>query len=78
MHRSEDCFQIGWPMRLEHDFFCIDPSSDSKTKKPRQSVRTDEDKKSPNEDEEMEVNFAFHFKCLTSNHNYQLWKMVHV
>ncbi|CDP06081.1 unnamed protein product [Coffea canephora] len=51
---SEDCFQIGWPMRLEHDFFCIDPSSDSKTKKPRQSVRTDEDKKSPNEDEEME------------------------
>ncbi|KAK1591245.1 hypothetical protein Q3G72_004616 [Acer saccharum] len=22
---SPDCFQIGWPMRLDHDFFCVSP-----------------------------------------------------
>ncbi|KAL5736702.1 hypothetical protein ACOSQ2_031490 [Xanthoceras sorbifolium] len=22
---SSDCFQIGWPMRLDHDFFCVSP-----------------------------------------------------
>lgn len=31
---SPDCFQIGWPMRLDHDFFCI-PSSKKPSKKPK-------------------------------------------
>ncbi|KAL3508824.1 hypothetical protein ACH5RR_028225 [Cinchona calisaya] len=52
---SEDCFQIGWPMRLEHDFFCIHPSSDRKISKSKQPVKTDEDKNVANEDEEMEA-----------------------
>ncbi|KAJ4842397.1 putative callose synthase 8 [Turnera subulata] len=29
---SPDCFQIGWPMRLDHDFFCVQNSGKSKVK----------------------------------------------
>ncbi|KAL3651083.1 putative callose synthase 8 [Castilleja foliolosa] len=36
---SPDCFEIGWPMRLDHDFFYVDPSNDVKKKKP---VKTSE------------------------------------
>ncbi|XP_020251345.1 putative callose synthase 8 isoform X2 [Asparagus officinalis] len=25
---SVDCFKLGWPMRLEHDFFCTSPPTD--------------------------------------------------
>ncbi|KAL0399594.1 UNVERIFIED_CONTAM: putative callose synthase 8 [Sesamum radiatum] len=51
---SPDCFQIGWPMRLDHDFFCVSPSNDSKKKKSRKSVKTrDEEKSDNNEDEEL-------------------------
>ncbi|XP_050370862.1 putative callose synthase 8 isoform X1 [Argentina anserina] len=27
---SPDCFEIGWPMRLDHDFFCIPKKSNAK------------------------------------------------
>ncbi|KAL8512379.1 hypothetical protein ACS0TY_018750 [Phlomoides rotata] len=51
---SPDCFEIGWPMRLGHDFFYIDPSKDGKKKKSRTSVKTREEEKIVNnEDEEM-------------------------
>lgn len=54
--RSPDCFEIGWPMRQDHDFFCINPSKNVKKKKSRTSSKTQEDEKSDNiEDEEMGV-----------------------
>ena len=31
-HRSPDCFQIGWPMRLDHDFFFTNPDKEKGTK----------------------------------------------
>ncbi|KAH6785388.1 hypothetical protein C2S51_037843 [Perilla frutescens var. frutescens] len=51
---SPDCFEIGWPMRQDHDFFCINPSNDVKKKKSRRSGNTHEEEKSDNnEDIEM-------------------------
>ncbi|KAI3457533.1 hypothetical protein Pfo_014196 [Paulownia fortunei] len=51
---SPDCFEIGWPMRLDHDFFCVHPPNDGKVKKSRTSVKTREEETSDNnEDEEM-------------------------
>ncbi|KAK6134488.1 hypothetical protein DH2020_031770 [Rehmannia glutinosa] len=51
---SPDCFEIGWPMRLDHDFFCVHPPNDGKKKRSRRSVKTrDEEKSDNNEDEEM-------------------------
>ncbi|XP_059662797.1 putative callose synthase 8 [Cornus florida] len=49
-----DCFQIGWPMRLDHDFFCVQPLNDQKVTNARGLVNTTEEKKiEENEDEEM-------------------------
>ncbi|KAI5662239.1 hypothetical protein M9H77_21562 [Catharanthus roseus] len=52
---SPDCFEIGWPMRRDHDFFCTRPPNEvKKTRRTQKSVLDEEDKKnSPNEDEEM-------------------------
>ncbi|XP_031116196.1 putative callose synthase 8 isoform X1 [Ipomoea triloba] len=55
---SPDCFQIGWPMRLDHDFFCVKSVPDQKVEKVRSPVGNVEDKKNDaneaeNEDEEM-------------------------
>ncbi|PIN16654.1 1,3-beta-glucan synthase/callose synthase catalytic subunit [Handroanthus impetiginosus] len=51
---SPECFEIGWPMRRDHDFFCIHPSNDGKMKKSRTSVkRRKEERRDNNEDEEM-------------------------
>ncbi|KAL9145596.1 hypothetical protein ABFS82_13G054300 [Erythranthe guttata] len=52
---SPDCFQIGWPMRLDHDFFCVHPPDDSKKKKSQRKVKTQEEEETinNNEDEEM-------------------------
>lgn len=57
IHRSPDCFEIGWPMRRDHDFFCTRPPNEvKKTRRTQKSVLDEEDKKnSPNEDEEMGV-----------------------
>ncbi|XP_009622154.1 putative callose synthase 8 isoform X2 [Nicotiana tomentosiformis] len=53
---SPDCFQIGWPMRLDHDFFCIGSPSNLKVRKEKASVANQEgNKKDANEDEEMGI-----------------------
>ncbi|RVW60252.1 putative callose synthase 8 [Vitis vinifera] len=49
---SPDCFQIGWPMRLDHDFFCMHPSDNSKGIKSRGTVEAKEEREG-HEDEEM-------------------------
>ncbi|KAA8526709.1 hypothetical protein F0562_009062 [Nyssa sinensis] len=51
---SPDCFQIGWPMDLDHNFFCVKSSNDHKVKNARVSVKTiEETKTEENEDKEM-------------------------
>uniref|UniRef100_A0A1S3X858 Callose synthase 8 n=3 Tax=Nicotiana TaxID=4085 RepID=A0A1S3X858_TOBAC len=53
---SPDCFQIGWPMRLDHDFFCIGSPTNRKVRKEKASVANQEgNKKDANEDEEMGI-----------------------
>lgn len=60
--RSPDCFEIGWPMRLDHDFFYTKPSNKRKKKKPRTSDKTHEEEKSNNnDDEEMGVSQLLNF-----------------
>ncbi|XP_075498077.1 putative callose synthase 8 isoform X2 [Primulina tabacum] len=51
---SPDCFGIGWPMRLDHDFFCVDPLKNDKPKKSRapNEIR-EEARRENNEDDEM-------------------------
>ncbi|PHT43719.1 putative callose synthase 8 [Capsicum baccatum] len=53
---STECFQIGWPMRLDHDFFCVGSPNNVKVKKEKASVTNLEgNKKDANDDEEMGV-----------------------
>ncbi|KAI5332850.1 hypothetical protein L3X38_022979 [Prunus dulcis] len=51
---SPDCFQIGWPMRLDHDFFCIPSSKKPKAKKASASTGSVEER-SKEDGEEDEV-----------------------
>ncbi|XP_038691552.1 putative callose synthase 8 isoform X2 [Tripterygium wilfordii] len=37
---SPDCFQIGWPMREDHNFFCVNSSNRCKTEKILVSLNT--------------------------------------
>lgn len=59
--RSRDCFQIGWPMRLDHDFFCFKSLNEPKRKNIVEEKRESEENKDEemglNEDEEPGVNF---------------------
>ncbi|KAK4487202.1 hypothetical protein RD792_006522 [Penstemon davidsonii] len=48
---SPECFQIGWPMRLDHDFFCVHPPNDGKVKKSQTSTRSPEEEKSDNNED---------------------------
>lgn len=51
---SPDCFEIGWPIRLVHDFFCTSATSGQRILKSRKSATSEEQRKNtPNEDEEM-------------------------
>ncbi|GMI65572.1 glucan synthase-like 4 [Hibiscus trionum] len=50
---SPDCFQIGWPMRLEHDFFCIESPKKQKVKTSKSSR---EKRKEKGTEEESELN----------------------
>ncbi|PON83360.1 Glycosyl transferase [Trema orientale] len=51
---SPDCFQIGWPMRLHHNFFCTKSSSKPKVKKASVSTNAEEkEDREGNEDEEL-------------------------
>ncbi|KAM3395924.1 putative callose synthase 8 isoform X1 [Capsicum galapagoense] len=53
---STECFQIGWPMRLDHDFFCVGSPNNVKVKKEKASVTNLEgNKKDANDDEEMGI-----------------------
>ncbi|PPR85201.1 hypothetical protein GOBAR_AA35494 [Gossypium barbadense] len=51
---SPDCFQIGWPMRLEHDFFCTSSPKKSKVKTSRSAREQRKEKEA--EDEEQGLN----------------------
>ncbi|WMV39602.1 hypothetical protein MTR67_032987 [Solanum verrucosum] len=52
---SPDCFQIGWPMRLDHDFFCTETPNNVKDKKEKASASDLQENKDANEDEEMGI-----------------------
>ncbi|CAK7351703.1 unnamed protein product [Dovyalis caffra] len=58
---SRDCFQIGWPMHLDHDFFCVKPLNKSKRKNMVEEKRKREENKDEelglNEDEELGATF---------------------
>ncbi|XP_065861638.1 putative callose synthase 8 isoform X1 [Euphorbia lathyris] len=49
---SPDCFEIGWPMRLDHDFFFVKPSNKRKAKR----TKDDKNKREENDDEELGLN----------------------
>ncbi|XP_012074237.1 putative callose synthase 8 isoform X2 [Jatropha curcas] len=49
---SSDCFQIGWPMRSDHDFFCVQSLDKHKAKK----TMDDKKKREVKEDEELGAN----------------------
>lgn len=56
MLRSPECFQIGWPMREDHDFFCVNNIKEPRLKKAQVSTETtEEDNWERNEDEETGV-----------------------
>jgi callose synthase len=52
---SPDCFQIGWPMRLDHNFFCVQPSNKPKAKKAPVSHDTVEDRRKSEENKDEEL-----------------------
>lgn len=54
--RSPDCFQLEWPMNKEHDFFYVDFCEDPKRKNNKGSDKLKTEKKTEENDEEMEVN----------------------
>ncbi|RID63686.1 hypothetical protein BRARA_E02670 [Brassica rapa] len=49
---SIECFELGWPMRSEHDFFCVEPLDTSKPRRWREKLRFRRQTKKT--DEEME------------------------
>ncbi|KAL0743640.1 hypothetical protein Bca4012_085153 [Brassica carinata] len=49
---SIECFELGWPMRPEHDFFCVEPLDTSKPGRWREKLRFR--KQTKKTDEEME------------------------
>uniref|UniRef100_A0A6N2N329 1,3-beta-glucan synthase n=1 Tax=Salix viminalis TaxID=40686 RepID=A0A6N2N329_SALVM len=49
LNESHDCFQIGWPMRLDHDYFCFQ----SLNKPKRKNVVEEKRKREENKDEEL-------------------------
>ncbi|KAF3442292.1 hypothetical protein FNV43_RR16208 [Rhamnella rubrinervis] len=49
-----DCFQIGWPMRLDHNFFCVQPPIKTKTKKASASKKAKERRKKKGDEDENE------------------------
>ncbi|XP_023756013.1 putative callose synthase 8 [Lactuca sativa] len=53
---SPDCFQLEWPMNKEHDFFYVDFCEDPKRKNNKGSDKLKTEKKTEENDEEMELN----------------------
>ncbi|KAH7844337.1 hypothetical protein Vadar_026931 [Vaccinium darrowii] len=53
---SPDCFEIGWPMRRDHNFFFVPQLNDPKVRKGQRSVKDIQEKKNEqNLDEELEA-----------------------
>ncbi|KAI8551840.1 hypothetical protein RHMOL_Rhmol06G0218200 [Rhododendron molle] len=53
---SPDCFEIGWPMRLDHNFFFVQKLTDPKVRKGQRSNKDIQEKKNePNLDEAVEA-----------------------
>nr|GEV30185.1 putative callose synthase 8 [Tanacetum cinerariifolium] len=52
---SPDCFELGWPMNQDHDFYYVPDPEDPKSKKKGSDKPKTEKKKEPN-DEEVELN----------------------
>ncbi|OWM88549.1 hypothetical protein CDL15_Pgr002316 [Punica granatum] len=52
---SPNCFELSWPMNLDHDFFCVSPSNNASSKKPQGSEHTNEREGNSNDsyDEEL-------------------------
>lgn len=70
LFRSPDCFELGWPLRLDHDFFHVDDpdkktEDDSNKKNARFRFRShkkvEERKTEGNEDTEPVVNIFLEF-----------------
>ncbi|XP_076887720.1 putative callose synthase 8 [Bidens hawaiensis] len=53
---SPDCFQLGWPMDKEHDFFYVQPPDDTKSKNKKKSDKRKREKRKENNDEEEQLN----------------------
>ncbi|XP_057461314.1 putative callose synthase 8 [Actinidia eriantha] len=54
---SPDCFEIGWPMRMDHNFFCVQHLTGHNVKKSQGSVTTTQDEnREENEVEEAAIN----------------------
>ncbi|KAK8272610.1 hypothetical protein V6Z12_D11G345800 [Gossypium hirsutum] len=53
---SPDCFQVGWPMRTKHDFFCTSSPKKSKVKNSRSAREQRKEKET--EDEEQGLNYV--------------------
>lgn len=54
LYRSPDCFTIGWPMRLDHDFFFVILKKKSKDKKKEEKEKKKKKKKEKKDEDEPE------------------------
>ncbi|KAK1414361.1 hypothetical protein QVD17_30105 [Tagetes erecta] len=52
---SPDCFQLGWPMDQNHDFFYVPSPDDPKSKKTKDADKLKTDKRKENNDEEAQL-----------------------
>ena len=50
--RSAGCFEIGWPMCLDHDFFCIHTPTKSNAKNASASTAPVEDRREEDGEED--------------------------
>lgn len=57
--RSPDCFQLGWPMDQNHDFFYVPSPDDPKSKKTKGKDKPKTDERNENNDEEAQVTLMF-------------------
>lgn len=58
--RSPDCFEVGWPMCLDHDYFQVHPSQKCSRQKPQVSDDAADLKKEKgdNDDEGLGVSYT--------------------
>ncbi|KAF7112669.1 hypothetical protein RHSIM_RhsimUnG0205500 [Rhododendron simsii] len=63
---SPDCFEIGWPMRLDHNFFFVQKLTDPKVRKGQRSVKDIQEKKN-------EQNLDEAVEAMTDGEKVQKW-----